>query len=202
MKTDYKKEYSKVYNASPKDIQIIQVPKLSFLRVEGEGDPNTSPNFKNAVEALYSLSYASRNITKRQNQEHVVMPLEGLWWADDMRAFDIGNKGAWKWILMIMQPGYVDSGVMHEAFNYCAKKKELPFLPKVKLEAFEEGLSVQILHQGPFSEEGPTIEKLHQFIDKQGYVKAGKHHEIYLNDFRKVLPEKIKTILRQPIQSK
>jgi len=131
--------------------------------------------------------------------DYAVMPLEGLWWVGDMSTFSMQNKEAWQWIAMIMQPDFVSADLVKQAIDQASKKKELPALVKLRFENFYEGLSAQIMHLGPYAAEAPTIEKLHGFIESNGYRINGKHHEIYLSDPRKSAPEKIKTVIRQPI---
>ena len=131
------------------------------------------------------------------------MPLEGLWWTDDMAQFSTENKGIWKWTAMIMQPEYVTKDLVTKAFEQVEKKKNPPALSKMRFESFHEGLSAQIMHIGPYSAEGPTIKKLHSFIKEKGYEFDGlvqKHHEIYLSDPRRTAPEKMKTVIRQPME--
>lgn len=200
-KIDFKKELKHLYKASPKKAEIVDVPQMKFLMIDGKGDPNTSQEFQDAVEALYSLSYTLKFMVKKGELEidYGVMPLEGLWWVDDISQFSIENKEAWKWTLMIMQPDYVTTELFNEAVEQVKKKKDPVALPKVKFESFSEGKAAQIMHIGPFSEEGPTIEKVHNFIKESGCKLTGKHHEIYLSDIRKAAPEKWKTIIRQPM---
>ena len=126
------------------------------------------------------------------------MPREGLWFADDMNSFDPADKESWKWTVMIMQPPIVTKEHFERAKIEVHKKKNPTALPLVRMETYGEGKAAQIMHIGPFSEEGPTIEKLHQFIEDNGYQLSGKHHEIYLSDIRRAAPEKWKTIIRQP----
>src|SRR4030042_1311720 len=169
---------------------------------DGEGDPNTSQAFQDAVEALFSVSYTLKFMIKKGKEgiDYGVMPLEGLWWADDMSQFSIENKDNWKWTLMIMQPEYVTGNLVDEAIEQVKKKKSLTALPTIRFEAFSEGKAAQIMHIGPFSEEGPTIQKVHDFIKEMKYKLSKKHHEIYLSDIRKAAPEKLKTIIRQPMK--
>ena len=201
-KIDYKKELKHLYNASPKKVEMVEVPRMNFLMIDGQGDPNTSQAFQDAVEALFSLSYTLKFMIKKGKEgiDYGVMPLEGLWWADDMSQFITQNKDNWKWTVMIMQPEYVTANLVHEAIEQLKKKKGLPALPKIRFEPFSEGRTAQSTHIGPFSEEGPTIEKMHNFIRENGYQLSGKHHEIYLSDIRKAAPEKLKTIIRQPMK--
>jgi hypothetical protein len=128
------------------------------------------------------------------------MPLEGLWWADDMTAFIMNKRELWKWTAMIMQPEYVNEDLYIEAQKRLKEKKDNSVLQDVRLESFVEGKAAQLMHIGPFSEEGPTIEKLHKHIEANGQKLSGKHHEIYLSDIRRAAPEKWKTIIRQPMK--
>lgn len=199
-KVDFKKKMKDLYNPSSKEFQIIKVPKMNFLMIDGSGDPNTSEEYKDAVGNLYTLSYAIKFITKNKNSiDYVVMPLEGLWWADDMSRFGVEDKSNWKWTAMIMQPDFVDRTIFEEAIERVSTKKELKNISRIRLEKFEEGMSVQILFIGPYSEEGETIRSMHSFIEDIGFKLRGKHHEIYLSDPGKTEPEKLKTILRQPL---
>ena len=174
---------------------------MSFVIVDGQGDPNKSQEFKDAVEALYSISYALKFMVKKAvSVNYVVMPLEGLWWADEMVEFIGGDRNLWKWTLMIMQPEQVTEDLFDEAFEQVRKKKNPIALSKTRFEGFHEGLSAQIMHIGPYSAERPTIEKLHEFIKENGYEQQGKHHEIYLSDPRRTAPDRMKTIIRQPVK--
>jgi hypothetical protein len=200
-KIDYKKEYKHFYKPSNKKVEIVELPKWNFLMVDGEGDPNKSQAFQDAIEALYSLAYTLKFMIKRGEEEvdYGVLPLEGLWWAEDMSSFKEGRKDDWYWTLMIMQPEYVTERLVNQAIEQVKKKKDPVALPLVRFESFEEGKAAQTLHIGPFSEEGPTIEKVHVFIEESGSQRRGKHHEIYLSDVRRAAPEKWKTIVRQPM---
>ena len=200
-KIDYKKKLKHLYKPSAGKVEIVEVPQMNFLMIDGEGDPNTSQEFKNAVEALFSLSYAIKFMIKKGEAgiDYGVLPLEGLWWADDMSSFSIENKEHWKWTLMIMQPEFVTREMVEKAKEEVRKKKNLYALPLVRFESFAEGKAAQIMHIGPFSEEGPTVEKIHVFIEYSGSQRIGKHHEIYLSDIRRAVPEKWKTIIRQPM---
>jgi len=201
IKIDYKKELKHLYRASAKKVEIVDVPEMNFLMIDGVGDPNTSQEFQEAVEALFSVSYTLKFMIKKGELEvdYGVLPLEGLWWADDMSQFSTQNKELWIWTLMIMQPAYVTTDLLRDAIEQVKKKKKAAAAPRLHFEAFSEGSSAQVMHIGPFSEEGPTIEKLHQFIEENGFNLSGRHHEIYLSDFRRAAPEKLKTIIRQPI---
>ncbi len=201
-KIDYKKELKHLYKPFAKKVEIVNVPKMNFLMIDGQGDPNTSTEFKDTTEALYGLSYAIKFIIKKGEIgiDYGVMPLEGLWWVDDMSQFDINRKDDWKWTIMIMQPELVTEEIVEQATEQVKQKKNPIALSKIRFESFTEGKAAQILHIGPFSEEGPTIEKIHDFIIANNYQLSGKHHEIYLSDIRKAAPEKWRTIIRQPVK--
>lgn len=198
-KVDYKKE-EKAYYKAGKKLALVDVPAMNFLMIDGKGDPGDDTSFGTAVSALFALAYSLKFAIKRGPLalDYGVMPLEALWWADDMSVFDAGNKAAWKWTAMIMQPPVVTESLVNNLKPEVAKKKQLPSLDQVRFESFREGRAVQILHVGPFSEEGPIIKRMHNHINEQGWQLAGKHHEIYLSDIRRAAPEKWKTILRQP----
>lgn len=206
-KQDLKKELKNLYFPSTKECVFVEVPDFNFLMVDGKGDPNTAQEYQEAIEVLYNVSYTVKFMVKKKKpaQDYVVMPLEGLWWADDMNAFIAGNKDVWKWTAMIVQPKQVTKSLIKEAVDQVEKKKNLPALPKLRFESFHEGLSAQIMHIGSYSAEGPTIEILHNFIRENGYEFDGlieKHHEIYLSDPRRTPEEKWKTVIRQPVKSK
>lgn len=200
-KIDLKKEMKHLYQATAREVVQVEVPPLNYLLVDGEGDPNTSQEYAHAVEALFSASYTAKFMVKKGPQalDYSVMPLEGLWWADDMSAFVTNDKAKWKWTMMILQPSFVGNEIINAAIAEVRKKKNLPGVDRLRLETFSEGLCAQILHVGPFSEEGPTIERLHEFIDSRSGRK-GKHHEIYLSDIRRADPKKWKTIIRHPMK--
>jgi hypothetical protein len=201
VKIDCKKELKNLYSSSAEKVEVVEVPQMNFLMIDGEGDPNTSQSFQDAIDVLYPLSYTLKFIIKRGEIgiDYGVLPLEGLWWADDMSSFSVDNKENWKWTLMIMQPELVKKEMVATAIEEVRKKKKPVALPLVRFESFVEGKVGQIMHFGPFSEEGPTVEKLHSFIKVSGSQRIGKHHEIYLSDIRRAAPEKWKTIIRQPM---
>lgn len=199
-KIDPAKESRQLYSAGHQPA-LVDVPEFLFLMVDGHGDPNVSADYGQAVEALYSVSYAIKFALKRGPQEldYRVMPLEGLWWVPDMSQFSIEQKADWGWTMMIRQPDEVDEDLFDEAVRKAAVKKSLPAASLLRLERFTERLAAQIMHIGPYAEEGPTIQRLHAFIADQGHDLVGKHHEIYLSDPRRAAPEKMKTIVRQPV---
>ena len=200
-KLDIKQQLSSLYRVSSKAVVEVDVPPLSYLMIDGEGDPNTSPDYARAVEALFSVSYVTKFAVKRSllGLDYGVMPLEGLWWADDWSAFTAADKVRWKWTMMILQPDIVPEAFIHRAIDEIISKKKLAAAKNLRLEKFNEGRSAQILHIGPFSEEGPTIAKVHAFIEERSTLR-GKHHEIYLSDIRRAAPQKWRTIIRQPME--
>jgi len=198
---DLKKELKHLYHASAKTPVELEVPTLRYLMVDGKGDPNTSQAYAQAVEALFCVSYTAKFMLKKgaQGLDYAVMPLEGLWWADDLSAFAANDRQAWQWTMMILQPPFVTDALIDAALTEVRRKKRLPGIEGLRLENLSEGRCAQVLHIGPFSEEAPTIECLHRFIEASA-TRRGKHHEIYLSDIRRADPKKWKTIIRQPIQ--
>jgi hypothetical protein len=168
--------------------------------IDGHGDPNTAAEYRGAVEALYAISYAAKFLVKAapDGVDYGVLPLEGLWWTADMATFSTEDKSAWDWTMMIMQPDVVAAEIFERALEKTAKNG-LTAQDLVRLERFSEGRSAQIMHVGPYATEQPTIERLHTFIVDQGLQRRGKHHEIYLSDPRRSAPERMKTIIRQPV---
>jgi hypothetical protein len=198
---DVKKDLKQLFNPSAKEPSIVEVPPMNFLMVDGEGNPNTSIQYSETVQALYTLSYTLKFALKKgpEQFDYSVAPLEGLWWMDDMTRFSTETKDEWKWTMMIMQPLQVTPELLEKARAEALKKKKLDIINRVRLETFDEGLSAQIMHIGPYATEAPTIQKLHTFIHNSGYELRDKHHEIYLNDPNRTAPEKLKTIIRQPV---
>jgi hypothetical protein len=197
-RVDLKKERKELY-APRRDPVLVDVPPMPFLAVDGAGDPN-GPDFAAAVQALFAVSYLVKFALKREAEvDHAVMPLEGLWWADDHAAFAAEDREAWRWTAMIAQPKVADRALIDRATHEAGAKKDLPALPGLRFELFEEGRSAQVMHLGPFSKEGPTIARLEEFIEEQGLTRNGKHHEIYLSDLRRTAPERLRTVIRQPV---
>ncbi len=199
-KIDFKKELKNLYNPSAKEVSIVEVPDMNFLMVDGEGSP-ASLQYIASLEAIYPVAYALKFIVKKaQGVDYGVMPLEGLWWMDDMTQFSVERKNEWKWLSMIMQPKYVTEADFKAAIEQVNKKKAPEALDKVRFECFHEGKAAQIMHIGPFSTEAANIQKIHAAIKASGHELSGKHHEIYLNNPAKTAPEKLKTVLRQPMK--
>ncbi len=207
-KFDFREDLKHLYGPSKKSVEIVDVPTMDFLMIDGQGDPNTSQDYQDAIEALFSVSYDIKFSVKKGpsslDVDYGVMPLEGLWWVDDMSKFSIDDKSDWKWTAMILQPSNKDFSITKErvdaSIEKVKRKRDLPALPKIRFEKYEEGKAAQIMHIGPFSEEGPTVEKIHNYIKENGMKLRGKHHETYLSDFRRTAPEKLKTVIRQPFE--
>jgi hypothetical protein len=198
-KIDLKKELKTLYNPPSKEVSFVDVPDLNFLLVDGQGAPS-SQQYTDAVQTLYPLAYALKFMIKKAKAiDYGVMPLEGLWWMDNMTQFNVDSKDKWKWTAMIMQPKYVTETDFNAAVEQ-VKKKNLPVINKVRFECFHEGKAAQILHNGPYSAEAPNIQKIHTAIKAAGHQLSGKHHEIYLNNPAATAPEKLKTVLRQPMK--
>lgn len=200
---DIKRERKDLYAPKQGGFEIVDVPELGFLMVDGHGDPNTSTAYSEAIEALYTASYAVRAAAKASGgRVHTVAPLEGLWSAADREAFRTRDKDAWDWTMMIAQPEWITRELVDEALTAAARKKGLPALGLIRFERYAEGRSAQTLHIGSYDDEGPTLERLHaEFLPANGLVPTGRHHEIYLSDARKTEPSKLRTILRQPVTS-
>ncbi|GAA1645126.1 GyrI-like domain-containing protein [Georgenia ruanii] len=200
-KTDFKKTLD-AYRAVAGEVRVVDVPDLQYLMIDGRGDPNTSPAFTEAVEALYPVAYTLKFTSKGElGRDYVVPPLEGLWWAEDMDAFTTArDKSRWSWTLMILAPDWLDGAMVAAAVERAAAKNRPARLDDVRLETLSEGRCVQTLHVGAFDDEADVLAHLHhEVIPGRGMRLTGKHHEIYLSDFRKVAPERQRTILRQPV---
>lgn len=200
-KLDLKKTQKHLYQASAREVEQVDVPAINFLMIDGSGDPNTAPEYAHAVTALFTVAYTIKFMVKKGPLaiDYGVMPLEGLWWANDIRKFPTEDKSNWLWTMMIAQPPFVTRDMVDTAIAEVKKKKNPAAIAKLRFEVLTEGRCVQIMHIGPFSAEGPTIERLHRFIETSECQHRGKHHEIYLSDITKADPAKWKTIIRQPI---
>jgi hypothetical protein len=197
---DLRRELAAVYSAGPAPA-FVDVPELSFLMIDGHGDPNSAPAYAAAVQALYSLAYPIRfALTRRPDAVDArVSPLEGQWWTPDMTTFSTDAKSEWNWTLLIAVPEQVTDAVVEDARDAAVRKHPDAPVARVRLARFAEGRCAQVLHVGPYSAEGPTVAALHAFIAANGCALTGRHHEIYLGDPRRAAPEKLRTILRQPV---
>lgn len=200
-KIDFKKAHPELYRPSAKGFALIDVPDMQFVMVDGEGNPNTAPPYKRAVEWLFSVSYAMKFAAKASlKKDYVVPPLEGLWWADDPADFVARCKDRWRWTMMIMAPDFLTRAMFSGAVEKTQKKLGAP-PESLRIEPYKEGRCFQILHIGGYDDEGRTLARLHdEVMPSQGLTFGGKHHEIYLSDARKTEPAKLKTILRQPVR--
>ncbi|MCT9869548.1 GyrI-like domain-containing protein [Paenarthrobacter aurescens] len=202
MKSDFKKQIPS-YSAKHARFSVVTVPTMQFLMIDGHGDPNTAQAYKDALTTLYPVAYKLKFFSKEElAKDYGVMPLEALWWADDMESFtNARDKSQWDWTLMNMVPEWITLAHFEEATRVVGKKGEAPALEALRLESLDEGLSVQTLHIGSYDDEAPVLEEMHNnFIPGQSLTMTGKHHEIYLSDARRTAPEKLKTILRQPVR--
>jgi hypothetical protein len=199
-KLDYKKIYKDLYAPSAKKVTEVFVPDMKFLMIDGMGNPNEAEEFQVKTEALYAVAYTVKFMAKALASpvEYAVMPLEGLWWSDNMDDFLSGNKSNWKWTLMIMHPDVITSEIIQTAITQASKKKENPYFNDLRFETYAEGNAAQIMHIGPYDTETENIQKIHQTIKENGYQLSGLHHEIYLSDPRRTAPEKWRTVVRQP----
>ena len=199
-KIDFKAELKHLYHPGPREFTFVDVPAMAFVMVDGQGDPNTADSYRTAVEWLYGVSYAMKFASKDLGQDYFVPPLEGLWWADDPADFVARNKANWHWTMMIMVPDFITRAMFDAAMEKTAEK--LGGAPAtLRLERYDEGRSLQIMHLGSYDDEGPALEHLHEVeMPARKLVHNGHHHEIYLNDPRKTAPAKLKTILRQSVR--
>ncbi|AWB96331.1 hypothetical protein DCE93_12290 [Agromyces badenianii] len=197
-KYDVKRELA-CYTAPRGRFELIDMPELGYCMVDGHGDPNTAPEYAAAVEALYAVSFTAKFQCKRElDRDYVVGPLEGLWSADDPATFITREKSAWSWTMMIWQPDWLPPELIAEAIGRATAKA--PAAERVRFERLAEGRSVQTLHLGSYDDEGPTLARLHdEFMPEHRLRFNGRHHEVYLGDPRRTAPEKLRTILRQPV---
>ncbi len=201
-KLDLKKKFPKLYNPSAKSPVILAIPPMKFFMIDGKGNPNTAQEYKDAVETLYNVSYMLKMKVvkvKSNTRDYTVPPLEGLWYMDDMNKFKADNKEEWKWTMMIRIPDHVSDSEIAKGLELTKKLKDPPLFDKLRVEDYDEGTVVQILYFGAYSEEHDTIVSLHTYAKEHNYQLRGHHHEIYLSDPRRTKPERLKTVLRQPI---
>lgn len=198
-KVDFRKELKDFYNPSAKEVSFVDVPDMNFLLIDGQGAP-ASQTYVASIQTLYPLAYTLKFIVKKNRGiDYGVLPLEALWWADDMSKFQTMQKDEWKWTSMIMQPKYVTESDFKGAIEK-VQKKNLPAIGKVRFECFHEGKAAQLMHIGPYSDEAKNIQRIHDVIKASGYQLSGKHHEIYISNPDKTALEKLKTVIRQPMK--
>jgi len=200
VKVDLKKELD-CYRARRGELRVLEVPPLQYLMVDGHGDPNTAQEYAEALAALYPVAYTLKFASKKQlDRDHVVMPLEALWWADDMASFTTArDKSRWHWTAMILTPDWITPDLFEAAVSAVRAKSDPVSLDRLRLETLAEGRCVQTLHVGSYDDEAPVLARMHDFVTASGLRLSGKHHEVYLGDPRRVAPEKLRTILRQPV---
>ena len=204
MKVDFKKELKELYNPKAGVFSLVKVPKLQYLMVDGQGDPNKVIEYQEAVQALFSVSYTLKFHSKNElGKDYVVPPLEGLWWSDNFDDFRSRRKNKWSWTMMIMVPDWLGKKEFKEAVSNVRSKKPDIKVERLRLESLNEGLSVQIMHIGSYDDETPTLLKLHdEWLPANGFKETLKHHEIYIGDPRKTPAAKLKTVLRQPVRKR
>jgi hypothetical protein len=204
VKVDFKKELKELYNPKAGVFSLVKVPKLQYLMVDGQGDPNKVVEYQEAVEALFSVSYTLKFHSKNElGKDYVVPPLEGLWWSDNFDDFRSRRKNKWSWTMMIMVPDWLGKKEFKEAVSTVRDKKPDIKVERLRLESLNEGLSVQIMHIGSYDDETPTLLKLHdEWLPANGLKETLKHHEIYIGDPRKTPAAKLKTVLRQPVRKR
>jgi len=200
---DLKKTLKHLYKPTNKNVTTVDVAPMQYLMIDGEGNPNTSERYEQAVQTLYKVSYTIRALCKSEGQVFTVMPLEGLWEIDRTPSADLKltdkDKEEFVWTMMILQPDFVSDAHFNRAVESIRASKDAPALiDEIRLETYHEGTTAQIMHIGSYDDESPNIARIHDFIEESGFTVCGKHHEIYLSDPRKVAPEKLKTIIRQP----
>ncbi len=201
MKPDFKKQIS-TYTAPRGRFELVTVPVLQFLMIDGHGDPNASDAYRDAVTTIYPVAYALKFLSKGDlGRDYTVMPLEALWWSEDMASFTSARDASqWDWTVMIMVPEWTTPDQFGTARRTVARKGGAPALDALRLETLDEGLAVQTLHVGAYHTEGPVLAALHgEFLPSHALRETGKHHEVYLSDARRTAPEKLRTILRQPV---
>lgn len=200
MTADLKKEIP-TYAARRGRFDLVTVPPLAYLALDGHGDPNASDAYREAIETIYPVAYALKFLSKKElERDYAVMPLEALWWAEDMESFTgARDKTEWDWTVLNLVPEWLAEEHVAEAIARVRVKGGAPRLDEIRLERIDESLAVQTLHVGPYDAEAPVIAALHEFAAGDGLELAGKHHEIYLSDARRTAPEKLRTILRQPV---
>ena len=201
-KFDFRKSYPELYSPGRRDFTLVQVPPLQYLAVDGHGNPNTSEDYAQALECLYPVAYTLKFRSKNElEQDFTVAPLEGLWRAADPEVFVRGDKDSWDWTMLLAQPEWITAVMVEEAVQSVAAKKDPPGVDRVRLLPLEEGLSAQILFTGPYDDEAPVLARLHHiWMPEHGLTFNGDHHEVYLNDPRRTAPEKLRTVLRQPVR--
>ncbi len=207
-KIDLRKELKHLYAPSAREVAMVKVPKFNFIMLDGKIQPGETPatsrEFQEGIGALYGASFTLKFMSKSRKRnaiDHTLLALEGLWWTE-AGDFDFNAQEERKWTLMIMQPQHITTSMFQQALRQLQQKRGDPALSKLRFEPFREGLCIQIMHVGPYSEEPQTIERMKAFAQENGYCLRGKHHEIYLGNPRRAKPERLRTILRHPVMKR
>jgi hypothetical protein len=207
-KLDLRRMYKHLYQPSARKVEVVDVPELSFVmldgRIEQGHSPGDSPSFLAAIQTLFGISYTLKfqsKLRKKNAIDYPVMALEALWWVEDGR-FELSKPDNWCWRAMMLQPEHIDAEMFAEAMAQLARKKPSPALERLRLERYCEGLCIQTMHVGPYNSEPATVERMHAFAQENGYLIANQHHEIYLGDPRRSAPEKLKTVLRHQAEKR
>jgi hypothetical protein len=202
---DLRKEWKHLYQPPAKEVVVVDVPEFPFLMLDGQieagAEPGTSPGFQAAFQALYGVSFTLKFASKRRAEDPIdykVMAMEGLWWTESGE-FDIERQDDWQYTLLMLQPDHITPDMVADAIDQVRQKHDNPALDMLRFEPFHEGLAMQIMHIGAYADEPRTVAKMKAFARENGYRLRGKHHEIYLGDPRRAKPERLKTVLRQPI---
>lgn len=216
-KIDFKKTLRDLYRAPRGKFKQVDVPQMQYLMIDGRGDPATAAYYQEAIEALYAVAFKIKFASKKTlERDYVVPPLEGLWGSEMMvstlgeaasiedwlEIFQASNRDEWSWTMMIMQPEWVEQSHFEAAVEQVWASKDLAAIDALRMDTLDEGLCVQTMHIGPYIDEGPILAEMHVLhLPSESLIENGSHHEIYLSDPRRVAPEKLKTILRQPVRA-
>ncbi len=201
-KLDFKRELKSYFTAPKADWQEITLPAHNYLMIDGQGSPGDSEEYQNALSLLYPVAYGTKFFSKTKLlRDYTVPPLEGIWYADNMEVYTSGQRDQWRWTLMLLLPDWINCGHVEQVAEAQGRKRPGQDFSKVRMEKFEEGLCLQRLHIGSYADEAPVLQNLHhEIMPSKGYTFSGPHHEIYLSDPRRTAPEKLRTILRQPVE--
>ncbi|MFC4851963.1 GyrI-like domain-containing protein [Actinophytocola glycyrrhizae] len=198
---DVKREHKDLYAPKNREWALLEVPPQQFIAVSGKGNPNTVPAYPQAVAALYAVAYTLKFASKRAGRDFVVGPLEGLWWAPDPEVFTARAKDEWQWRMLISQPDWLTAADIKDATETALASKKLPAIEQVEHETLHEGRCAQVLHVGSYDDETPIMTALHtEYLPANGLTERDRHHEVYLGDPRRTAPEKLRTVLRQPVR--
>lgn len=201
-RVDFKQKFKPYYSPKPGKPEFISPPSMQVLMVDGRGDPNVSGEFQDAIQALYKVIYGLKFSRKKQGKtpDFSVGALEGLWWNEHVKPFEMGQKKDWSWTLLVWLPDFIKETDVKEVVEQAKAKKPNPKLDELRLETFYEGQCVQIMHVGPYDTEQSSLDLMLKFMAEYKLIQNGKHHEIYLGDPRRADPSKLRTIIRHPVK--